>query len=77
LSLLHQRYKDFYFLLIAQATWPNYWLKKLRHSGRSVNGHRLDLHLGCGPKYLPGFVELPIYFHSIDQEQANYSRRRQ
>jgi hypothetical protein len=55
--VLHQRYKDFYFLLIAQATWPNYWLKKLRHPG-SRNGHRLDLHLGCGPKYLPGFVNI-------------------
>jgi len=58
LSVLHQRYKDLYFLLIAKATWPNYWMKKLRHAGRSVNGHRLDLHLGCGPKYLPGFVNI-------------------
>src|SRR6185437_10267652 len=33
-------------------------MKKLRHAGRSVNGHRLDLHLGCGPKYLPGFVNI-------------------
>ena len=56
--MLHQRYKDLYFLLIAKATWPNYWMKKLRHAGRSVNGHRLDLHLGCGPKYLPGFVNI-------------------
>jgi SAM-dependent methyltransferase len=56
--VLHQRYKDLYFLLIAKATWPNYWVKKLRHAGRSVNGHRLDLHLGCGPKYLPGFVNI-------------------
>ena len=58
LSVLHQRYKDFYFLLIAQATRPNYWVKKLRHSRRSRNRHRLDLHLGCGPKYLPGFVNI-------------------
>ena len=56
--MLHQRYKDFYFLLIAKATWPNYWMKKLRHAGRSRNGHRLDLHLGCGTKYLPGFVNI-------------------
>jgi predicted SAM-dependent methyltransferase len=58
LRVLHQRYKDLYFLLIAQATRPNYWLKKLRYGARSVNGHRLDLHLGCGPKYLPGFVNI-------------------
>jgi predicted SAM-dependent methyltransferase len=56
--VLHQRYKDLCFLLIAKATWPNYWLKKLRHAGRSVNGHRLDLHLGCGIRYLPGFANI-------------------
>jgi len=57
-SVLHQRYKDLCFLLIAKATWPNYWVKRLSYSARSPNGHRLDLHLGCGTKYLPGFVNI-------------------
>jgi predicted SAM-dependent methyltransferase len=56
--VLHQRYKDLSFLLIGQATRPNYWLKKLRGSRPSLNGRHLDLHMGCGPKYLPGFVNI-------------------
>lgn len=56
--MLHQRYKDLCFLLIAKATWPNYWMKKLSYATRSGNGHRLDLHLGSGTKYLPGFVNI-------------------
>jgi len=56
--VLHQLYKDLCFLLIAKATWPNYWMKKLGYAARSHNGHRLDLHLGCGTKYLPGFVNI-------------------
>jgi SAM-dependent methyltransferase len=56
--VLHQRYKDFCFLLIAQATWPNYWVKKLGHAVGAVNRDRSRLHLGCGPKYLPGFVNI-------------------
>jgi SAM-dependent methyltransferase len=56
--VLHQRYKDLYFLLIAKATWPNYWIKKVRYASRPANGRRLDLHLGCGTKYLPGFVNV-------------------
>jgi SAM-dependent methyltransferase len=56
--VLHQRYKDLSFLLIGQATRPNYWLKKLWHARRSIPERQLDLHLGCGPKYLPGFVNI-------------------
>ena len=56
--MLHQRYKDFCFLLIAKATWPNYWIKRLGYAARSRNGHRLDLHLGSGTRYLPGFINI-------------------
>jgi predicted SAM-dependent methyltransferase len=56
--VLHQRYKDLCFLLIAKATWPNYWMKKLSNATRWRNGHRLNLHLGSGTKYLPGFVNI-------------------
>lgn len=33
-------------------------MKRLGDVARSRNGHRLDLHLGCGTKYLPGFVNI-------------------
>jgi predicted SAM-dependent methyltransferase len=55
--LLHQRYKDIVFWGIAKATLPNYYLRRYVWSPRSVNGTR-HLHLGCGPKYLPGFVNV-------------------
>jgi predicted SAM-dependent methyltransferase len=56
--LLHQRYKDLAFLVIAKATLPNYWMRKCFYRLRPPNEHRLDLHLGCGPKYLAGFVNV-------------------
>ncbi|HUK25553.1 MAG TPA: methyltransferase domain-containing protein [Terriglobales bacterium] len=56
--MLHQRYKDVAFLLISKATLPNYWLRRCLNSVRSPNGHPLHLHLGCGPKYLPGFINI-------------------
>jgi predicted SAM-dependent methyltransferase len=54
--LLHQRYKDIAFWGIAKATLPNYLLHRYLLRGRS-NG-ATHLHLGCGPKYLPGFVNI-------------------
>jgi len=55
--LLHQRYKDIVFWGIAKATLPNYYLRRLMASARPANGAS-HLHLGCGPKYLPGFVNI-------------------
>jgi predicted SAM-dependent methyltransferase len=54
--LLHQRYKDIAFWGIAKATLPNYVLHRylLRRPGRNA----IHLHLGCGPRYLPGFVNI-------------------
>lgn len=56
--MLHQRYKDLCFLAIAKATLPNYWARKCFYALRPANGRRLHLHLGCGPKYLLGFVNV-------------------
>jgi prepilin-type processing-associated H-X9-DG protein len=56
--LLHQRYKDFCFTAIAKAALPNYWLRRCRHVIAPSHGQALHLHLGCGPKYLPGFVNV-------------------
>ncbi len=55
--MLHQRYKDIVFWGIAKATLPNYYLRRLMMSGRASNGTS-NLHLGCGTKYLPGFVNI-------------------
>jgi predicted SAM-dependent methyltransferase len=54
--LLHQRYKDIAFWGIAKATLPNYLLRRYVLPKR-LNGVT-HLHLGCGPKYLPGFVNI-------------------
>ena len=55
--MLHQRYKDIVFWGIAKATFPNYLLRRYLLSAHPVNGAN-HLHLGCGPKYLSGFVNI-------------------
>jgi len=65
-GLLHQRYKDIVFWGIGKATLPNYFARKCLNRVRSSNGAR-HLHLGCGPKYLPGFVNIDANpFNKID-----------
>lgn len=44
-------------MAVAKAALPNYWLRKCRYA-IPANGHALHLHLGCGKKYLPGFVNI-------------------
>jgi prepilin-type processing-associated H-X9-DG protein len=56
--MLHQRYKDIAFMALSKVTLPNYWWRRCRRGLAPVNGHELHLHLGCGPKYLPGFVNV-------------------
>jgi len=56
--VLHQRYKDLYFLGLAKATLPNFWARKYLHALRPANGGPLHLHLGCGTKYLENFVNI-------------------
>ena len=64
--MLHQRYKDLVFWGISKATVPNYLFHRYLSSGRSSNGLR-HLHLGCGTKYLPGFVNIDgNLFNKID-----------
>jgi predicted SAM-dependent methyltransferase len=55
--LLRQRYKDMVFWGIARATLPNHWVHKYLNGARPANRPR-HLHLGCGPKYLKGFVNI-------------------
>jgi predicted SAM-dependent methyltransferase len=56
--LLHQRYKDVCFLAISKVALPNYWVRKCRYAVWPASGRPLHLHLGCGPRYLPGFVNI-------------------
>lgn len=54
--VLHQRYKDIAFWGIAKATLPNYLLH--RYVLRARADGATHLHLGCGTKYLAGFVNI-------------------
>jgi predicted SAM-dependent methyltransferase len=63
--LLHQRYKDIVFWDIAKATVPNYFLRRYLLNARPADGAN-HLHLGCGTKYLPGFLNIDGNpFHKI------------
>lgn len=64
--MLHQRYKDIAFWGIAKATVPNYFLRRYVTSARSAKSP-CHLHLGCGTKYLPGFLNIDgNLFNKID-----------
>lgn len=64
--MLQQRYKDLVFWAIQQATVPNYFLRRYLIGARPANGPR-HLHLGCGTKYLPGFLNIDANpFNRID-----------
>jgi SAM-dependent methyltransferase len=63
--LLHQRYKDIVFWGISKATVPNYLLRRYLLGPRR-NG-AAHLHLGCGSKYLSGFLNIDgNLFNKID-----------
>jgi predicted SAM-dependent methyltransferase len=58
IALIHQRYKDIYFLGLSKATLPNYYLRRMLCRWQRQNGREIHLHLGCGRRYLPGFVNV-------------------
>jgi predicted SAM-dependent methyltransferase len=65
-GLLHQRYKDVVFWSIGKATLPNHWARRYLNGVRPLSGP-LHLHLGCGPRYLKGFVNVDANpFNKID-----------
>jgi predicted SAM-dependent methyltransferase len=65
-GLLRQRYKDMVFSGIAKATLPNYLAHKYLNGVRSSSGP-LHLHLGCGPRYLKGFMNIDANpFNKVD-----------
>ena len=64
--MLHQRHKDIAFWAIQKATVPNYFLRRYLIGARPAHGP-CHLHLGCGTKYLPGFLNIDAnLFNRID-----------
>jgi predicted SAM-dependent methyltransferase len=55
--LLPQRQKDLVFAGIAKMAFPNYLLRKGWYALRPTRSPA-HLHLGCGPKYLEGFINV-------------------
>ncbi len=55
--MLHQRYKNIAFWIIAKATVPNYFVRRGLSAVRSVQGPQ-HLHIGSGEKYISGFVNV-------------------
>lgn len=54
--MLHQRYKDLAFWGISKAALPNYLMR--RYLWRVAHSKSVHLHLGCGPKYIEGFINI-------------------
>ncbi len=55
--MFHQRIRDLYFAALRPANKVNYWRWRLQ--GWPKDGMaEIHLHLGCGTKYLPGFVNI-------------------
>jgi predicted SAM-dependent methyltransferase len=57
IALLHQRYKNIAFWGISKATLPNYLVRRFLWGVRSPQ-KAVHLHLGCGSKYLTGFLNI-------------------
>jgi len=56
--MMHQRLKDICFEAISAATLPGYYLRKTLGAPRHAPAQARHLHIGCGGKYLPGFVNI-------------------
>ncbi len=56
--MMHQRLKDICFEAISAATLPGYYLRKTFGVPRRGFDEERHLHIGCGGKYLPGFVNI-------------------
>jgi predicted SAM-dependent methyltransferase len=55
--MIRQQIKDVYFGMVRLLSLPNAWLAGLRYR-RDAGKGTLRLHLGCGPHYLPGMINV-------------------
>lgn len=55
--MIRQQVKDAYFAIARVLSLPNAMLARLRYRGHAGKGD-LRLHLGCGPHYLPGMINI-------------------
>ena len=56
--MMHQRLKDICFEAISAVTLPSHYWHKTVGQLNSVPGRQTHLHIGCGEKYLSGFVNV-------------------
>ncbi len=54
--MVRQTTRDLYYMALRPLLWLNHWRWRLQ--GLSRNGKEIHLHLGCGAKYLEGFVNI-------------------
>jgi predicted SAM-dependent methyltransferase len=55
--MIRQQVKDAYFALARVFSLPAAWLARVRYRSHAGKGD-LKLHLGCGPHYLPGMINV-------------------
>lgn len=56
--MVHQRVKDWLFSAAYLMTLPSYVLARLTYGLRAKRGETFALHLGCGPEYIDGMVNI-------------------
>lgn len=55
--MFRQKTRDLYYAVLLPLSKLNYWRWRIQCNGRRRNAD-IHLHLGCGRKYLPGFVNI-------------------
>jgi len=56
--MVHQRWKDFHFIITRVLTKPNYYRYKLLNKFRRRKTAQLYLNIGCGPRKIKRFVNI-------------------
>lgn len=61
--MIRQQIKDVYFGMIRYLTLPSAMLARLKYRNAARKGGRLALHLGCGPHYIAGMINIDGNIH--------------
>jgi predicted SAM-dependent methyltransferase len=65
--MIHQRVKDVLFSGAYLLGWPMYLVARITYGFRARRGETFALHLGCGPEYIDGMVNVDgNLFRQID-----------